>query len=158
VLAVQHAFLRQRHDLLAARARQGRILDAHGDLRPEHIWLGPRVRIIDRLEFSRALRAVDPLDEMASLDVETERLGAPAVGRRIRRRVEAGLHEASQPGLYLFYRLFRALLRARLAIAHLLEPDPRTPAKWPRQARAYLAIAVRDARRLAVRLRRPAGR
>jgi hypothetical protein len=39
-------------------------------------------------------------------------------------------------------------LRARLTIAHLLEPNSRTPEKWPRLARAYLRIAAADALRL----------
>jgi aminoglycoside phosphotransferase family enzyme len=158
VLALQRRFLRVRGDLLVARARQGRIVDAHGDLRPEHVWMGPPIKIIDRLEFSAALRAVDPLDELAFLGVEAERLGAAGAGARIARRTMVALHEEAPPALYLFYRTHRALLRARLSIAHLLEPDPRTPEKWPRQARAYLEIAVRDARALAVLLRSPAGR
>ena len=158
VLALQRRILRARGGMLAARARRGRIVDAHGDLRPEHVWMGPPIKIIDRLEFSAALRAVDPLDELAFLDVELARLGAPAAGARVARRAMAALHDVAPPALYLFYRTHRALLRARLSIAHLLEPDPRTPEKWPRQARAYLEIAVRDARALSVRLRSPAGR
>jgi hypothetical protein len=47
------------------------------------------------------------------------------------------------------------MLRARLAIAHLLEPNPRTPEKWPKQARAYLNIAARDAARLDWLLKTP---
>jgi hypothetical protein len=39
-------------------------------------------------------------------------------------------------------------MRARLAAAHLLEPDPRTPEKWRRQARVYLRLAAADARHL----------
>jgi aminoglycoside phosphotransferase family enzyme len=158
VFAAQARFLRNRGRLVAERARRRRILDAHGDLRPEHIWLGPPIRIIDRLEFSPALRAVDPLDEIAFLDLETEFLGRPDVGRRIRQDVTRALGERTAPELYLFYRSARAALRARLAIAHLLEPDPRTPEKWPRQARAYLAIALRDAQRLEAALNRPGGR
>lgn len=158
VLAVQQRFLRVRAKLLEGRARQVRILDAHGDLRPEHIWMGPPIKVIDRLEFSSALRAVDPLDELAFLDMETERLGAPKAGARVSRRVIAALHERTPPELYLFYRCYRSTLRARLAIAHMLEPSPRTPAKWPRQARAYLAMADRDTRRLARLINRPAGR
>ena len=50
--------------------------------------------------------------------------------------------------LFLFYRCHRATLRARLAIAHLLEPNPRTPEKWPRLARVYLRIAAADSARL----------
>lgn len=157
VLAVQLRFLRVRTGLLEARARQARIVDAHGDLRPEHIWMGPPIKMIDRLEFSASLRAVDPLDELAFLDMEIERLGAPKVGARLSRRVTVALHERNPSALYLFYRCYRATLRARLAIAHMLEPSPRTPEKWPIQARIYLAIAARDARRLARLISRPAG-
>jgi len=158
ILAVQLRFLRLRAGLLEGRVRQGRIVDAHGDLRPEHIWMGPPTKMIDRLEFSAALRAVDPLDELAFLDMEIERLGAPKVGARLSRRVITALHEDAPPELYLFYRCYRATLRARLAIAHMLEPSPRTPEKWPTQARVYLAMAARDARRLARMINRPASR
>lgn len=158
VLATQRRFLRRRGGLLAERARQDRIVDAHGDLRPEHVWIGPPVRIIDRLEFNATLRRVDPLDEIAFLDLELEALGAPAAGRRIRGRVLTALNERPAPELYLFYRSHRAMLRARLSIAHLLEPKPRTPEKWPPQARRYLALAAHDARRIEVLIRTPAGR
>lgn len=149
LMASQWRFLSHCRTLLAARARC--VVDGHGDLRPEHIWIGSPVKIIDRLEFSAALRAIDPVDEMAFLDLECERLGAPRVGRDLSRRVLAGLHARPAPELYLFYRIYRALLRARLSIAHLLEPNPRTPEKWLPQARAYLAIARADARRLSRR-------
>lgn len=154
--AVLQRFLALRGGLLAARA--GRILDAHGDLRPEHVWLTRPVAIIDCLEFAPGLRALDPFDEIAFLDLECERLGAPGLGRRLRRQMEAALHEAVPQPLYLFYRCYRALLRARLAAAHLLEPDPRTPEKWPPLARRYLAIAGADTRQLQCLLRMPSGR
>lgn len=148
--ALQWRFLRTRRALIAARAAQ--VVEAHGDLRPEHIWLGSAIRIIDRLEFSPVLRALDPLDEIAFLDLECARLGAPSAGRRLSARAIHALHAAAPAELYLFYRLYRAALRARLSIAHLKEPQPRTPEKWPRQARAYLALAERDAGDLARRL------
>ena len=99
--------------------RRRRIVDGHGDLRPEHIWLDHQVRIIDCLEFNPRLRAVDPFDEIAFLDLECERLGAAWAGRYIRARVERGLREDLPLELYHFYRSYRATLRARLAIAHL---------------------------------------
>jgi aminoglycoside phosphotransferase family enzyme len=158
ILATQARFLRRRSGDLARRARQGRILDAHGDLRPEHIWMGRPVRIIDRLEFDDRLRAVDPLDEVAALEVELERLGALSESLALRRAFLRRLGDHASAELHLFYRIYRATLRARLSIAHLLEPDPRTPEKWPAQTRAYLAIAARDAARLEALLRRPSGR
>jgi aminoglycoside phosphotransferase family enzyme len=157
-VAAQRRFLRRKGHLLAARARARRILDAHGDLRPEHIWLGEPLCVIDRLEFSAALRSVDPADELALLEVETAFLGAPSVGLRVREHVLAAMHDKPPDALLMFYRSARALLRARLTIAHLLEPDPRTPEVWAPRARRYLALGLRDAKALSVRLRTPAGR
>jgi aminoglycoside phosphotransferase family enzyme len=153
--AVLRRFLRIERAQLVERVLRRRILDAHGDLRPEHIWVGEPIRIIDCLEFSPSLRANDPLDEIAFLDLECERLGAPESGRRIRAKVLRALNEPKGELLYRFYRCHRAMLRARLAIAHLLEPSPRTPEKWPKLARAYLDLARRDATEIERLLRRP---
>jgi aminoglycoside phosphotransferase family enzyme len=155
---VQRRFLAEHGATLATRVHRRRVVDGHGDLRPEHIWLDHEVRIIDCLEFNPRLRAVDPFDEIAFLDLECERLGAAWAGRYIRTRVEHGLHEDLPAALYHFYRSYRAMLRARLAIAHLSEPNPRTPERWPRLALTYLNIAARDAASLGLLLRTRRGR
>lgn len=155
---VQRRFLGTRGNLLARRIRGRKIVDGHGDLRPEHVWLGDPVRIIDCLEFNPHLRAVDPFDEISFLSLECERLGSAATGEYLKRRVSGGLRDGLSEELYLFYRCHRATLRARLAIAHLLEPNPRTPEKWPRLARTYLRLAAADARRLDALLKRRRGR
>jgi aminoglycoside phosphotransferase family enzyme len=64
---IQRRFLAEHSHLLLDRVRAGHVIDAHGDLRPEHIWLGPSPQIIDCLEFNAKLRAVDPVDELAYL-------------------------------------------------------------------------------------------
>jgi uncharacterized protein len=155
---VQREFLRRRRGALVERVRQRKIIDGHGDLRPEHIWLDDAIRIIDCLEFNARLRAVDPVDEIAFLSLECERLGALWAGEYVRRRLIRGLRDGASESLFLFYRCHRATLRARLAIAHLLEPNPRTPEKWPRLARQYLRIAAADAVGLERLLRTPKGR
>jgi uncharacterized protein len=76
----QRRFLEHSSSLIAARLRHRRIVDGHGDLRPEHIFIDDKVRIIDCLEFNPRLRIVDPFDEIAYLSLECERLGAPWVG------------------------------------------------------------------------------
>lgn len=154
----QRRFLAESPDLLVERIRARRVVDGHGDLRPEHIWLGASPQIIDCLEFNATLRAVDPFDELAYLSLECERLGARWVGERIARRVACRLRDGAPEELFRFYRCYRATLRARLAIAHLLEPNPRTPEKWPALARAYLRIAEQDAMRIERSLRKPASR
>ena len=125
---------------------------------PEHIWLRNPVTITDCLEFDARLRALDPLEELAFLHLECERLGARWVGDRIRRRLSRQLGDDPRNGLFDFYRCHRALLRARLTIAHLLDPAPRTPDKWPRLAREHLDLAAASARRVEGLLRRPSGR
>lgn len=145
---MQRRFLARRAKVLVNRVRRRRIVDGHGDLRPEHIWLGDPVEIIDCLEFNPRLRAVDPYDEIAFLSVECERLGAAWAGEYIRRRLVHILGDRCPEELFLFYRCYRATLRARLAIAHLLEENPRTPKKWPPLAWKYLGIAAKDATRL----------
>ncbi len=155
---VQRRFLAEKGELLRRRAIDGHIVDGHGDLRPEHIWLDDPIRIIDCLEFNPALRAVDPLDEVAFLCLECERLGSPWAADHLRRRMTRALHTPPDEPLFAFYRCYRATLRARLAIAHLLEPDPRTPEKWPRLARIYLRFAQADARRIERSLKKPSGR
>ena len=155
---VQRRYLARRAEVLAARVRDRKIVDGHGDLRPEHIWLGDPVRIIDCLEFNPRLRAVDPFDEIAFLGLECERLGAAWAGDYIERRMKQALRDGPIDELVTFYRCHRATLRARLAIAHLLEPNPRTPEKWPRLARQYLDLAASDAVKLQRLLRTPGGR
>jgi uncharacterized protein len=156
--AVQRRFLAKRAKDLADRARARRIVDGHGDLRPEHICLGDPVRIIDCLEFNARLRMVDPFDEIAFLCLECQRLGVPWAGEYLRRRIMHALHDGYSEELFVFYRCHRATLRARLAIAHLLEPHPRTPEKWEPLARTYLELAAADAVRLERALRKPGGR
>ena len=151
----QRRFLKVKGGRIEVRLRHRRIVDGHGDLRPEHIWLNDRVRIIDCLEFNSRLRVVDPLDEIAFLSLECERLGAAWAGNYIQRRMKQVLHDGPTDELFTFYRCHRATLRARLAIAHLLEKYPRTPEKWPRLCVTYLELADRNARELEAYLRTP---
>lgn len=154
----QRRFLAERSDIVAYRVRHRHIVDGHGDLRPEHIWLEDPVKIIDCLEFNPQLRAVDPFDEIAYLCIECERQGGAWAGEYIKRRIGRALQDNLSDDLFTFYRCHRATLRARLAIAHLLEPEPRTPEKWPKRARSYLRIAAADAVRLERALRKRASR
>ncbi len=155
---IQRRFVTERRGLFAERVRRRWIVDGHGDLRPEHIYLGDPVRIIDCLEFNNHLRMVDPFDEIAFLSLECERLGAAWAGEYVRRRIARMLHDGHCDELFIFYRSYRAMLRARLSIAHLLEADPRTPEKWTPLARSYLRLAAADAVRLERALRKPGGR
>lgn len=148
VLGPVDALLREAPDLLCARLRGGCIVEGHGDLRPEHIFLGDPPAAIDCLEFSRRLRLLDPFEELAYLGMECAVQGADWIGPALIARCAACLSDPVPPLLIAFYTAFRAALRARQALAHLLDHPPRTPEKWLPLARRYLAAGALAASRL----------
>ena len=135
------AALLRHSGMLGARATQGRIVDGHGDLRPEHVCLLRPPVVIDCLEFNAALRQIDPFDELAFLGLECELAGTPWIGTWLIDGCSAALKERPDRRLLALYTAYRALLRARLALAHLLEPQPRTPERWQPLAQRYVARA-----------------
>lgn len=138
------AFLEYRSDVPG----RDRLVDGHGDLRPEHVFLGPPLRIIDCLEFSDTLRRRDPVDELAALGMECERLGAAWIGPVLLETYGQVAGAPPSADLCAFYRGLRALVRARIAVRHLTETPNRTPERWPRQAAEYLRLADRAAAEL----------
>ena len=119
------------------------IVEGHGDLRPEHVCLHPRIAVIDCLEFSRELRIIDAVDEVGFLALECERLGAPELGRILLRAYIENTGDSPAVALLGFYQSFRAALRARIAIRHLNEEKFRYSAEWRRRALDYLDLAQR---------------
>lgn len=139
-------FIERDGDLIEARAAAGRIVDGHGDLRPEHIYLGSEPAIIDCVEYDRSLRLLDPLEELAALGMECERLRAdPAVAGTFLDSYAKASGEQPPRVLLHFYACRRALLRARLTWQHAREPAPRTAAHWIKTAKDYLTLARRHA-------------
>jgi aminoglycoside phosphotransferase family enzyme len=135
------AILTVSRPLLEERVRLGHIVDGHGDLRPEHICFADPIAIFDCLEFNSELRQVDPFDELAYLGLESAQLQAPALGPKIIAKVADRLDESPPHRLLSLYTAWRAVLRARLAVAHLLDPAPRRPERWEPLASRYLRLA-----------------
>ena len=145
IAAAQLDFIRRERGLLNDRVRSKRIIEAHGDLRPEHVYLGAEPVITDCLEFDRTLRILDRADELAYLALECEMLGAPEVGRRILATYARRSHDHVPERLLHFYMSIRACMRARLAIWHLKDPQVPQPRKWRRRALKYLRLAAQHA-------------
>ncbi len=141
VLAALRSFLKEKSALLVARSKQEWIRDCHGDLRPEHVYLGPPVRLIDRLEFSDQLRWHDPFEEIVDLGMECERLGAPWIFPQLLEGISKELDHTPKLELIDFYAGMRGCMRARLAIEHLRHgyTDIR---KWQTRAVDSLLIAA----------------
>lgn len=148
--AVQLAFLDAHGDWLQARASGGCVIEAHGDLRPEHVLLDEPTAVIDCLEFDRNLRVMDRAEELAFLELECGRLGHAAAGRRIASACLARLDDPIPDPLMRFYRSHRAATRAKLYVWRANEPDGGSPQHWLTTAREYLGIALAAARQAGV--------
>lgn len=140
------AALMRHASLLDERIRAQRLLEGHGDLRPEHVCLLPEIAIIDCLEFSRDLRVLDPADEVGYLALEFERLGAPSLAAALMQAYRGNSGDTPPPALVHFYQACRAATRSFLAARHLKEEKFRYSAHWRRTALVYLELALRHAR------------
>jgi aminoglycoside phosphotransferase family enzyme len=141
--AAQQQFLAAQGGLLEQRAREGHIIDAHGDLRPQHICLTAPPVIIDCLEFNREFRCLDPVEELAYLAMECDRLGAAHIGEEILSRYIEAADDACPSELIGFYKVFRACLRAKIAVWHTVDHQVQDHQRWLRLARTYLDLAER---------------
>jgi aminoglycoside phosphotransferase family enzyme len=129
---------------LGPRAIQGRVVECHGDLRPEHICLTPPC-VIDSLEFSRELRVLDPAEELAFLCLECAVAGAPDVADRIVTAYQNASGDHFARCLLDVYQGRRALVRAKILAWHTLDPTVASVAPWPAKAHEYIALAERYA-------------
>jgi aminoglycoside phosphotransferase family enzyme len=140
VVHAQRRWLELNGALLAARA--GSVVDAHGDLRPEHVCLEPTPVVIDCLEFDRELRLMDPVSEMAFLAIECQRIGAPHVGERLAAAYAWASDDHAPATLIGFYRSHHALVRAAVAIWHLDDCPPEHFGLWRARCQDYLRLAA----------------
>lgn len=130
---------RHRH-ALERRAADGRVVDAHGDLRAEHVFLTEPPEIIDCLEFSIGLRWLDTAEEVAFLALDCDRRGIVGAGERLLAAYRQHSKDEVEEPLLGLYRSRRALARAVLAAWRV--PEAGADAElWRARARWYLDAA-----------------
>lgn len=119
------AFLAGREELFRSRADAGRIVDGHGDLLADDIFLtddGPRV--LDCLEFDDRLRRLDGLDDIAFLAMDLERLGAPDLGELLLDCYREHTADPAPVSLRHHYIAYRAFVRVKVACLRHAQGDP----------------------------------
>lgn len=152
VASSSREFLAGRRALFTQRIAAGCIVDGHGDLMAEDIFLlddGPRV--LDCIEFSDELRSVDVLDDACTLAMDLERFGSAAVAAHfLAAYVEAsGLdHPSSLAHHWIAY---RAMVRADVACTRA-EQGRVHAADDLAEARVLLDVALRHLTVARVRL------
>ncbi len=142
VIAAQRAALEQLKGEVAARAAERRIIEAHGDLRPEHVCLAAPPAIIDRLEFSLDLRVMDPCEELAYFSLECRQAGAGWVGERVFSQYRRETGDPISDALYALYQSHRAATRAKIVAWHLRDPDFKSRQPWSAIAAQFLGTAL----------------
>ena len=143
----QLALLTDRREWFDDRAARGCVIEAHGDLRPEHVVLTEPPGVIDCLEFDRSLRVLDRAEELEYFVLDAERIGHGDAGRAIARQCLSLLGDDPPAGLQQFYRSHRAATRAKLYAWRADEPDDGDATAWLRAAGRYLGIALEAATR-----------
>lgn len=152
VCSVHRDFMRRAARLVALRVLQGRLVEGHGDLRPEHVCLTRPPLIIDCLQFNRDLRILDAAEDLAFLAMECELLGAAWVGEILFAGYMARTGDRPPGMLVAFYKSYRAALRARLAVWHLRDQGGGEALRWRGRARAYLHLSASYLPRFAARV------
>ncbi|HMM43087.1 MAG TPA: hypothetical protein PKA95_14410 [Thermomicrobiales bacterium] len=148
ILAAHERFLADRAILLDERVAAGRVVNGHGDLRPEHVCLIDPPVVIDCLEFDPLLRIVDPVDELSFLGMGCSRLGIGWIEGLLLGAYSRETGDDPPAELVAFYRSFRATIWARLAAWRLRVTEADNAARWRDRAASYIGEAARfiDAR------------
>ncbi len=148
--AAQLQFLLICPEIFDERVAKGRIIDGHGDLRPEHICLTEPPVVFDCLEFDAALRRLDLADELSFLAMECERVGAVAIGRQVRSACLARCGDDPPVKSLAFYQSYRACVRAKVAALRVAQLPPGVHAAAAKEEVVqYLQIAGSDTRSFA---------
>lgn len=146
--SAQQRFIAIGKEILVDRVRDGRIVDGHGDLRPEHVYFTTTPKIIDCIEFSEELRTVDVADELAFLAMECDRLDANWVGDRIRELYSTVSGDRFAPALFEFFKCYRACVRAKVLALRSRQVFGSEATQLLATAQRYLQLADQFAGRL----------
>lgn len=130
--------------LFAARLQQGFIRECHGDLHLGNttLWQG-QVVAFDCIEFNDAFRWCDVMSDLAFLLMDLEDRGLKKMAQVTLNHYleQTGDYEGLQ--LLVFYKVYRALVRAKINLFRLAQPglDDEDKAAVLRQYRSYTDLA-----------------
>lgn len=137
-------FYQRRAELFTERIGQGRIRDCHGDLHMEHICFTEELCVFDCIEFNDRFRYSDTLSDIAFLLMDLEFHGAWDMAARLWDLYREMAGEGDVQELLKFYKVYRAVVRAKVNGFRLEDPhipgQQKTEAAW--EARKYFQLAL----------------
>ncbi|MDF9797499.1 aminoglycoside phosphotransferase family enzyme [Catalinimonas alkaloidigena] len=125
---VSDKYLERNIDKINDRSKRGLIRDVHGDLHSHNIFLENPPVLFDCIEFDDDLRQIDLLNEVAFFLMDLDFYEADQLGKRfytnyLNRMNEAGLGQLDDEDLLLYYKMYRASVRAKVELIGL-EKNP----------------------------------
>ena len=107
-----------------ARKREGAVRECHGDLHLGNIvMLAGRPVPFDCVEFNAAFRWIDVMSEVAFLMMDLEEHGQPGLASRFLNRYLEDTGDYAGLRVLRFYVVYRAMVRAKVALIRLAQPD-----------------------------------
>jgi len=141
----QLQLLNLRPDLFEERVQSGRIVEGHGDLRPEHICFSDPPAIFDCIEFNTDFRRLDVADELAFLAAECDFLGADWVGPQLLHAYQEQSGDRPPEILIAFYKSYRACVRAKVAALRADQLEAQVRESAAAEAARHLELADKSA-------------
>jgi aminoglycoside phosphotransferase family enzyme/predicted kinase len=147
--AAYHQFLALHEPVLAARVREKRIIDGHGDLRCENICMTKPANVFDCVEFQPAFRCGDMANDVSFLIMDLEFRGRHDLAKIVADRYQALLKDRAGR-LLPFYQCHRSLVRGKVrGFAWLQHPDTKHGRAVQDLARRHFELAGKYARQFA---------
>jgi uncharacterized protein len=138
------AFIASRWTQLEARKAQGWIREGHGDLRAEHVVLGPSINVVDCVEFDPGLRTLDVADDLAFLVMDLAALGGERLTRELVQAYRLAGGDCGDDALLAFFAVHRALVRAKVMLVRAAQYPAGSAAQGRASARARNLLMVAE--------------
>jgi predicted kinase len=141
---VEEEFVRRRHQFLS-RKDQGFVRECHGDLHLGNlVLLDGRIAPFDCIEFNEQLRWIDVMNEVAFTVMDLRDRGYPTLACRFLNRYLENTGDYAGLGVFRYYLVYRALVRAKVALMQLEEgvgTARQVSASW-REYQGYFKLAL----------------
>ncbi|MCG7200909.1 AAA family ATPase [Marinobacter pelagius] len=111
-------------DLIARRRENGFVRECHGDLHLANITVFEgEVTVFDCIEFNEPFRWIDVINDLAFLLMDLESRGEPALANRVLNTYLEYRGDFEALPLLPLYKAYRAMVRAKIALFTLGNPD-----------------------------------
>lgn len=137
-------FLARHGQRLLDRESEGWVIEGHGDLHAKNIFLTDPPVVFDCIEFSKELRQLDVLNEIAFFCMDMDAFGQEALGRVF---LQAYLEQipcmpkAEDRLIFDYFKLYRANVRLKVnGLRGKQASSPEDIRQWKAQVRTYSVL------------------